>query len=153
MVTARNAMLSLILILAPLLCLRAEDAELPVEIAPNDSKVRYMGRFDMRDAIRMTALFASHPEFFQPPEHDVEAPVRQRLGMGDEAGTSDWIHRRTACVVRLEARSEQHHADDAIAGKRILHHRAIARLEDVQWQKDVGEEDDIREREDRDGCW
>ena len=37
--------------------------------------------------------------------------------------------------------------------ERIVHHRAVARLEDVKRQKNVGEEDDVREREDGDRRW
>ena len=57
------------------------------------------------------------------------------------------------CVVGLESGLQQHHADDAIARQRVFDHRAIPRLEDVQRQKHVGEEHNVRKREDRDRGW
>src|SRR6185436_9445229 len=53
-------------------------------------------------------------------------------------------------VVPLPSRAKQDHPDDARARQRVRDHLAVARLEDVEWERDPGKEDDVREREQRD---
>ena len=81
----------------------------------------------------------------------LKRPSGERLGVGDDAGASDGEHRRPPLVVRLVSRLQQHHPDDPVARERVAHHRPVARLEDVQRQKHVREEDDVRQWEERDG--
>src|SRR2546426_4170282 len=50
---------------------------------------------------------------------------------------------------RLVARLELHHAQPAVTRERVHHHRAVARLEDVQRQQRAGKEGDVGQREDR----
>ena len=101
-------------------------------------------RLDLRDAIRAAAILVRHAELFDPAQHDVVAAVVERLGMRDDAGTANRVDRRPALVVSLVARPQQHHADNPIAAQRVAHHLAISRLEDVQRQKHVWKQDNVR---------
>ena len=94
---------------------------------------------DVREPVRPAGVLAGDAELLDAAQHDVVAAVGERLGVGDHAGAADREDRRPALVVRLVARLQQHHADDAIALQRVGHHRAVARLEDVQRQEHVRE--------------
>jgi hypothetical protein len=68
----------------------------------------------------------------QALQRDVESPVGQRLGVRDQPGAADGVDRRPSLVLGLESRLQQHHPDDPVVVQRVAHHRAIARLENVQ---------------------
>jgi hypothetical protein len=100
----------------------------------------------VRAPIAPRPILVDDAEAFEPAQHDVEAAVGQRFDVRDDAAAADRIHRRRALVVAVPARPQQHHADHAVAGHRVRHHLAISRLEDVQREKDVGEEHNVRQR-------
>ncbi len=112
-------------------------------------RMRLGQRLDLRQPIRLARVLAGDAELLDAAQHDVVAAVRQRLGVRDDAGAADRIHRRPPVVVALVARLQQHHPDDAVAGQRVGHHRPVARLEDVQRQEDVRKQHDVRQRKDR----
>jgi hypothetical protein len=121
----------------------------PVQLDALGVRDPFGERLDCREAIGLAAVFGRDAEFFHALEHDVEAPVGQRLGMSDDAGAADRVNRRLPVVSRLEPGPQQHHPDDAVAGERIRHHRPVPRLEDVQRHEHVGKQNGIRQREDR----
>ena len=90
-------------------------------------------------------------EPFEPAQHDVEPAVVERLGVRDDSGAPDRENRRPPLVVGFVSGLQQHHPDDPVAAERIADHRAIPRLENVQRQEHVREENDVREREERNG--
>jgi len=106
-------------------------------------------RLDVRAPIAPRPILVDDTEAFEPAQHDVEAAVGERFDVGDDAAAADRIHRRRALVVAVPARPQQHHADQAVAGHGIRHHLAIPRLENVQREKHVGEEHDVRQWEQR----
>ncbi len=57
---------------------------------------------------------------------------------------------RAAGGVGAPRRVEELDAEDPVAGERVREHLAVARLEDVERERRLREEDDAREREDRD---
>ena len=125
----------------------------PLPLLAQHGLVGFRGGFregvDRRDAVVLRAVFADDPELLQAAQHDVRPAVRQPLGVGDDPGAAHRIHRRCALVVRFEARLQQRHADDPVTRQRIGQHRAVAWLEDVERQEDVGEQHHVRQREER----
>src|SRR5262249_23518101 len=86
----------------------------------------------------------------EPPEHDVEAAVGELLDadhLADRPGGEDL---GTAVVLRLPVTPEEHHPDQPSALRRVPHHRPVAGFEDVEGKRHPGEENDVREREERD---
>jgi hypothetical protein len=108
-------------------------------------------RRDMRNPVGAAVVLAVDAELLDSAQDDVVAPVRQRLGMRDDTGAADPIHGRPSLIVGLVARLQQRHSDDPVALQRVTGHRPVSRLENVQWQKDVREEDHVRQREDGNG--
>ena len=94
-------------------------------------------------------ILLDDPEAFEPAQDEVVAAVGQPLDVGQHAAAADRIDRRPSLVVPVPSRPQQHHPDHAIAGQRVGDHVAVARLEDVQRQEHVGEEDDVGQREQR----
>ena len=105
---------------------------------------------DHRLAVRAAPELALDDELPQPAEHDVEPAVGQLLHayhLAHSAGREDG---RPPVVVRLPALAQERHADQAGAARRIADHLPIARLEDVEREHDLREQDDVRQREDGD---
>lgn len=67
----------------------------------------------------------------------------------DEARAADREHRRIPGHLAQRVAAHRDHADAPLARDRVGHHGAIARLEDVQRRRAVGEKRWAREREDR----
>jgi hypothetical protein len=87
------------------------------------------------------------PEPLYAAQDDVVAAVAQLLVMRDHPAAADRIDRRPPFVVALPAGAQQHHPDHPIALDGVGDHLPVARLEDVERQKDVREEHDVRQRE------
>ena len=94
-------------------------------------------------------ILLDDPEPLHPAQDDVVAAVRQPLVVRQHAAAADRIDRRPPLVIAIPSRPQQHHPDHAVAGERIGDHLAIARLEDVERQEHVGEEDDVRKGKQR----
>ena len=82
-------------------------------------------------------------------QQQVEATVGQLLALADVADAADVEDGSGAQRGGLAARLEQGHADHALGPEGVLGHRAVARLEDVEWEHGVREEHDVRKREGR----
>ena len=80
--------------------------------------------------------FADDAEARLAFQDQVVAPVLMRLDLADPADAADGIKRRVlARPLRLD------HRDPPIAGERIAGERAVARLEDMQRQREAGKQD------------
>ena len=90
-----------------------------------------------------------NPELLEAVENDVITPIRQPIGMGDEARTPNRIHRRLIFVLSIPPWPQHHHTDKALAFKRVADHRAISRLENVEGQQRGGEQHHVRQRKQR----
>src|SRR5438874_9910895 len=86
-------------------------------------------------------------ETVRAEQHDVEPAVVELLDADDLANAADAIERRLVVVVDPERLD---HADLPGAVDRIVHHLAIARLENVQRELRAGEQDRPGQRENRD---
>ena len=105
------------------------------------------------------AITAQHRQFLgdaearQTGQRDHVTPVIGLGEGGDAAGAADRIDRRVhraAAPIVLELRfARLHHADQALAAQRVLRHRQIARLEDVERQPPARQQQDAGQREDR----
>jgi len=100
--------------------------------------------------VRVAVILAGNPEPFETAQDDVEPTVVERLGVRDDPGAADRKHWRSSLVVRLMPRPQQDHADDTVPAKRIADHCPVSRLEDMERQEYVWEEDDARERKEGD---
>ena len=105
---------------------------------------RLSERFDHRAPVTPAIVFRDDPEPFDAAQNHVVAAVRQALDVGHHAAAADRVHRRASLVLALPARPQQHHPNHAIAGFPVRDHFAISRLEDMQRQKHVRKEDDVR---------
>jgi len=85
----------------------------------------------------------------QPAQPDVEPASRESDLLLDDPGAGQGEEIGAAVVAPLPARPEEGHGDHPVAAQRILHHQAVARLEDVQGERGVRKEDQIGQGEDR----
>ena len=83
----------------------------------------------------------------QAAQHQVVASIIQPLDVRDQPRASRRVDRWPPLVIGLLAWLQHHHADDAIPVQGLRHHLSIPRLENMQRQEHVGEQDDVRERE------
>ena len=95
----------------------------------------------------------SQAELAEAVEHEVVPAVGEAGECADASRTADFIEIRTPLVVALPIAPKHRHPDDPISLADIGDHFAIARLEDVQRRGDVGKEDKIRQRKERDRAW
>ena len=81
---------------------------------------------------------------------DVEPSVRQSRLLLDEPRARHREDFGASVKSPLPARLQERHGDQPVPPEDVLRHLPVARLEDVQRQGGVREEDEIRQREDRD---
>ena len=96
---------------------------------------RLLERIDLRDAVEPAPVarqLADDPEAMGRPQQQMEAAVGEALVLGDEAGAADLVRRRVARHLARTLGPDRDHPDPAIARERVLHHLAVARLEDVE---------------------
>ena len=100
--------------------------------------------------VGLRADFVLKLESPEPLQHDVGAPVRERLHADDASHAAGRKDRGRAVVVGFPSLLQQHHSDHPMRGRGIPHHRPIARLEDMQRKIGAGIKDEIRKRKQRD---
>lgn len=84
-------------------------------------------------------------------EQDLEGPVGSLLRVNDPANTSDIEDRGIAQHVGDSGRLHGDHADQLAAVEGLARHLPISWLEDEEGDRELGQQDDIRERKEREG--
>lgn len=81
----------------------------------------------------------------------VESTVGKAIVLDDPPDAADLVDRNGLEARRASPdRARLDHRDEVVVLEGILGHLAVSRLEDVQGQDDVGEKDDVRQREEPD---
>jgi len=104
---------------------------------------------DLGLAIGAFATFAHDPELADPFQHQVVAPVVQFDELGYPPRASDGESIGVSVVVAFPIAFEEHHADDAVGGGYIGDHLAIARLKDMQRNRNSRKQNQVGKREKR----
>jgi hypothetical protein len=113
---------------------------------------RLVERVHLGDSIEAAALarqLADDAEAMRRAQQEVEAAVGQPLVLRDEAGAADLVRRRIARHLPRSLGPHRDHPDPAVARERVLHHLAIARLEDVERDGALRQQHHVLEREER----
>ena len=128
----------------------AEAPRLALDLGPLDATQRRRlgvvegGQIDIGLPVQGADIrFGDQPKTVRAHQHDVEAPVVELLDPDQLADAADPIQR--GAVTRLVHRLD--HGDSAVARHRVLDHRPIALLENVQRQLGAREQDGAGERE------
>ena len=104
---------------------------------------RIQQRLDTCPPIRALVILRQDAEPLDAVEHDVRSPVFELLGVRDESGAPDLVDGGFALVCRLVAGLQQDHPDQPVAIQRGREHLPVPRLEDLQRQAHVREQDDV----------
>src|SRR5262245_37472766 len=97
-------------------------------------------------------MLVQDPNAARAANQDVAPPVSELAMIFDEPRAAHLEYRRSLRVARLEARLEARNRHGFAPGERVAHEIAIARLEDVQRERDAGEQRDVRQWKDGKGA-
>lgn len=108
--------------------------------------------FDAGRSIESVAgpeVFLEDPEPALAEQQDVERAVRMLLGLGDPSEAADVEELRVSSHRVDRVGADRDHPDLIRVSEGVPGHLAIARLEDVERDRDLREQDHVREREQR----
>jgi hypothetical protein len=94
--------------------------------------------------VRPVEPFLADREALDAAEKNVEPPVLELADVDHPAQTAHPVDRRVPPIPRLPPLSEEDHPDDALPRHAVVHHLAVARLEDVDGEERPGKENDAR---------
>src|SRR3546814_14505450 len=86
-------------------------------------------------------------------EHEVEASLVERLDIDDPPDATDIVERGRLAILLAGNLARLDHPDLPVAREHLLHHRRIARLEDVQRQVQPRKQHRAGERKARKTAW
>jgi hypothetical protein len=104
---------------------------------------------DAIEALRLARQLGDHPEAMGPPEQELIAPVGETPVLGHDSCAAHLVERRIAGELVGVLGAHRDHADATVARERVRSELAVARLEHVQRNRELGQEHDVLEREER----